>query len=81
LLTKATAINPGYALAYCVKSAVLWLAKEYPEAASSRRDGGGSRSQFSVRVCRDQLAEVLLGRYEQSVAHIKQAFALSPAIS
>ena len=35
LLTKATAINPGYALAYYVKSTVLWLAKEYPEALAA----------------------------------------------
>ena len=27
LLTKATAINPGYAFAYYVKSAMLWLAQ------------------------------------------------------
>ena len=32
MLTKATAINPGYAFAYYVKSTSLWLAKEYPEA-------------------------------------------------
>jgi hypothetical protein len=48
-------------------------------SASSRRDGGGSRSQFSVRVCRGQSrAERSLGRCEQSIAHVKQAFALSP---
>ena len=36
LLTKATAINPGYALAYYVKSTLLWLAKEHSGIASSR---------------------------------------------
>ena len=35
LLTKATAINPGYVLAYYVKSTLLWLAKEYPEALAA----------------------------------------------
>jgi hypothetical protein len=54
LLKKATAINPGYALAYYVKSTVLWIAKEYPGSASSRRDGAGSRSQFSLGVYRDK---------------------------
>jgi hypothetical protein len=41
LLTKATAINPGYALAYYVKSTALWVAKEYREALglSTRQKG------------------------------------------
>ena len=78
LLTKATAINPGYAFAYYVKSLVLLLRKAISGSDRSRPDGGGSRSQFGVRVFRDGRAEGLLGRCEQSIAHIKQAFALSP---
>jgi adenylate cyclase len=35
LLTKATAINPGYAFAYYMKSIVLLYAKEYPEALAA----------------------------------------------
>ena len=35
LLTKATAINPGYAFAYYIKSTLLWLEKEYPESPAA----------------------------------------------
>jgi adenylate cyclase len=37
LLTKATAINPGYAYAHNVKSIVLSLAKEYPKRSRPPR--------------------------------------------
>ena len=53
LLTKATAINPGYAFAYYVKGTFLWIAKEYPELLAAAETEVGSRSQFSVRVFRD----------------------------
>jgi adenylate cyclase len=35
LLAKATAINPGYAMAYYIKSTLLWVAKEYPESLAA----------------------------------------------
>ena len=35
LLTKAIAINPGYAMAYYIKSTLLWVAKEYPESLAA----------------------------------------------
>ena len=52
LLTKAIAINPGYAFAYYVKSVVLWLAKEYPEALSAAETEVALAPQFSVWVPR-----------------------------
>jgi adenylate cyclase len=51
LLTKATALNPGYAFAYYVKKRRVVDCKGISGSACSRRDGGGSRSQFSIRVC------------------------------
>ena len=78
LLTKATAINPGYAFAYYVKSVALWLAKEYPEALAAAETEVALDPNSAYGYAAIGRAEVLLGRCEQSIAHIKQAFALSP---
>jgi adenylate cyclase len=78
LLTKATAINPGYAFAYYVKSVVLWLAKEYPEALAAAETEVVLDPNSAYGYAAMGRAEALLGRCEQSIAHIKKAFALSP---
>ena len=53
LLTKATAINPGYAFAYYVKSLALILHKAVSGSDRGCPDGGRSRSQCGIRVLRD----------------------------
>ena len=78
LLTKATAINPGYAFAYYVKSLVLFVTKQFPEAIEAAQtavalDPNAAYGYFAMGQAEDPL-----GRCEQSIAHIKQAFALSP---
>jgi tetratricopeptide (TPR) repeat protein len=78
LLTKATAINPGYAFAYYVKSVVLWLAKEYPEALEAAETEVALDPNSVYGYAAIGRSEALLGRCEQSIAHTKQAFALSP---
>ena len=78
LLTKATAINPGYAFAYYVKSVVLWLTKEYLEALAAAETEVALDPNSAYGYAAIGQAEGLLGRCEQSIAHIKQAFALSP---
>ena len=78
LLTKATAINPGYAFAYYVKSVVLWMAKEYPEALAAAETEVALDPNSAYGYAAIGRVEGLLGRCEQSIAHIKQAFALSP---
>ena len=78
LLTKAIAISPGYAFAYYVKSAVLWLSKEYPEALAAAQTEVALDPNSAYGYAAVGRAEGLLGRCEQSIAHIKQAFALSP---
>ena len=78
LLTKATAINPGYALAYYEKSTILWIAKEYPEALAAAETVVALDPNSSYGYTALGRAEALLGRCEQSIAHTKQAFALSP---
>ena len=78
LLTKATAINPGYVLAYYVKSTLLWLAKEYPEALAAAETVVALDPNSSYGYTALGRTEALLGRCEQSITHTKQAFALSP---
>ncbi len=78
LLTKATAINPGYAFAYYVKSLTLYRTRQLPEAAEAAQtavtlDPNAAYGYFALA-----LPELSVGRCEQSIAHIKQAFALSP---
>jgi len=78
LLTKATAINPDYAFAYYVKSHVLFFTKQVPEAIEAAQtavalDPNAANGYYAMG-----LAEGALKRCEQSIVHIKQAFALSP---
>ena len=78
LLTKATAINPSYAFAYYVKSHVLLWTKQFPEAIEAARtavalDPNAANGYYALG-----LAENALKRCEQSIVHIKKAFALSP---
>ena len=80
LLTKAIAINPGYAFAYYVKSAVAYYPprKEYQEALAAAETEVALDPNSAYGYAMVGRAEALLGRCEQSIAHIKQAFALSP---
>ena len=78
VLTKATAINPGYAFGYYVKSLALIFTKQFPEAIEAAQtavtlDPNAAYGYFAMGQ-----AEISLGRCEQSIAHIRQAFALSP---
>ena len=74
----ATTINPGYAFLYYVKSAMLWMAKEYPEALAAAETEVALDPNSAYGYAAIGRVEGLLGRCEQSIAHIKQVFALSP---
>jgi adenylate cyclase len=78
LLTKATAINPGYAFAYYVRGTFLWVAKEYPESLAAAETEVALDPNSAYGYSAMGRAEALLGRCELSIAHTKQAFALSP---
>ena len=78
LLTKATATNPGYAFAYYVKSLALFNTRQFPGAIEAAQtavalDPNAAYGYFAMGV-----AERAAERCEQSIVHIKQAFALSP---
>jgi TolB-like protein/Tfp pilus assembly protein PilF len=78
LLAKAIEINPGYAFAYYVKGVVFWLTKEYREALAAAEAEVALDPNSAYGYAAVGRAEGLLGRCEQSVENIKQAFALSP---
>jgi hypothetical protein len=61
-----------------VKSTLLWLAKEYPEALAAAETVVTLDPNSSYGYTALGRTEALLGRCEQSIAHTKQAFALSP---
>jgi adenylate cyclase len=78
LLAKAIAIRPGYAMAYYVKSTLLFLAKEYPESLAAAETEVALDPNSAYGYTALGRTEALLGRCEQSITHTKQAFALSP---
>jgi tetratricopeptide (TPR) repeat protein len=78
LLTKATAINPDYSFAYYVKSLVFFVARQFPEALEAAQTTVALNPNAAYGYFAMAQAEGPLGRCEQAIAHIKQAFALSP---
>ena len=78
LVTKATTINPNYAFAYYVKGAILFYTKQFPEAIEAAQAAVALDPNAAYGYFRMAQAEAWIGRCEQSIAHIKQAFALSP---
>jgi tetratricopeptide (TPR) repeat protein len=61
-----------------VKGAFLWVAKEYPESLAAAETEVALDPNSAYGYSAMGRAEALLGRCEQSIAHTKQAFALSP---
>jgi adenylate cyclase len=78
VLEKATAINPDYAFAYYVKSLALMFTKQFPEAIEAAQTAVALDPNAAYAYFAMGQAEVDLGHCQQSIAHIKQAFALSP---
>jgi adenylate cyclase len=78
LLTKALAIDPNFSYGYYAKGVALLYAGQPSEAMESGRAGtavdANSALSFSVMA----RAEGNLGHCEESLAHIKEAFRLSP---
>ena len=80
-LAKAIAIRPGYAMAYYVKSTLLWVAKKYPESLAAAETDVALDPNSAYGYTALGRTEALLGRCEQSTTHTKQAFALKPSTS
>jgi tetratricopeptide (TPR) repeat protein len=78
LVDKATAISPDYASAYYVKSNALQAVKRLPEALEAAQKTVTLDPNAAYGYSAMSFAETWLGHCEQSLAHTKQAFALSP---
>jgi tetratricopeptide (TPR) repeat protein len=78
LLTKATAISPGYAFAYYVKSLVLYYLQQLPEAIEAGRTAVSLDPNMAHGYFGMAQPEAYLERCEQSKGHVKQALGLSP---
>jgi adenylate cyclase len=78
ILTKATAINPGYAFAYYVKSLALYALRQVSLALEAAQTAVALDPNAAYGYFAMGLAKRALERCEQSIAHTKRAFALSP---
>jgi adenylate cyclase len=78
LLNRALASNPGYALGYYLKSLVLFLDKQYSEAVEAGRIGSTVDPNSANLFFAMGQGEWPLGRCDEAITHIKQAFRLSP---
>jgi adenylate cyclase len=78
LVTKASAISPGYAFAYYVKSLVLFYLKRLPEAIEAGRTAVTLNPNSAHGYFGMAQSESWLGRCEQAKEHLKQALSLSP---
>jgi adenylate cyclase len=78
LLAKATAINPNYAYTYWLKSTMLFLTKQMPEALQAAQTGLTINPNSAPAYFAMGQAEFPLGLCQQAIAHIKEAFKLSP---
>jgi adenylate cyclase len=78
LLTTATAVNPNYAFACYLKSQVFFHTSQLPEALEAAQTAVALDPNAAYAYFAMGQAEARLGHGEQSIAHIKQAFALSP---
>jgi adenylate cyclase len=78
LVTKALAINPNYSFGYYVKSLALFFAFRLPEAVEAGRIGTTVDPNSASSYDSMGRAEALLGRCEESIGHVKEAFRLSP---
>ena len=78
LLTKALAINPNYSFGYYVKSLALFATSRVAQALEAARAGVAVDPNSAWSYFGMGQAELPLGRCEQSIVHIKEAFRLSP---
>jgi len=78
LVTKALTIDSNYSFGYYVKNLALFQALRLPEAVEAGRVGTtvDPNSAFSYDAM--SRAEAYLGHCEGAIAHVKEAFRLSP---
>jgi TolB-like protein/class 3 adenylate cyclase len=78
LLARATALSPGYAFAYYVNSTLLFLTKRPEEALAAAETAATLNPNLASAYLAMGQTEYPLGQCDQSIAHVRQAFKLSP---
>jgi tetratricopeptide (TPR) repeat protein len=78
LTAKATEINPDYAHAYYIRSLALFFGHRYTDALEASQMAIKLNPNLAFGYFGMGQAESLLGRCEQSIAHVKEAFRISP---
>jgi tetratricopeptide (TPR) repeat protein len=78
LLNKALAIDPSFSYGYYAKGVALLYANRLPEAMEAGRAGTIADANSALSYSVMARAEGSLGHCEESLAHIKEAFMLSP---
>ncbi len=78
LLNKALVLDPSFSYGYYAKSVALMYARRVPEAVEAARTGTQIDPNSALSFSAMGRAEQILGRCEDSIAHIKEAFRLSP---
>ena len=77
LLAKATAINPNYAFAYYLRSLALFTAKRHADAVEASQMAIKINPNLAFGYFGMGQAEWPLGRCEQAITHINEAFKIS----
>jgi len=77
-VSKALAINPNYSFGYFMKSFALFMAFRFPEAVEAARTGTTVDPNSAFSYFAKGEAEWPLGRCEETIADLKEAFRLSP---
>ena len=78
LLNKALVLDPSFSYGYYAKSVALMYASRLPEAVEAARTGTQVDPNSALSFAAMGRAEQFLGRCEESITHIKEAFRLSP---
>ena len=78
LLDRATTINPRYAFGFYAKSFALFMMERFAEAVEAAQAGVDADPNSAFAYFGMGQAEWPLGRCDQSIAHDKEAFRLSP---
>jgi adenylate cyclase len=78
LVTKALTIDPDYSLGYYAKNLALFQAKRLPEAVEAGRLGTNVDPNSALSHDATGRAEAYSGHCEEAIAHVKEAFRLSP---
>ena len=77
-MDKANEIDPGFAYAYYVRSCALFTGRRYADAVEAANTAIKLNPNLAVGYFAIGQSEWPLGQCEQAIAHLNQAFKISP---